>query len=299
MTRRLPAPLSGMAAARRPSGVIFGTVVPIVAVFSGLIVSGMVYVALTGSSTMPPWMTVVAFGSVLLVVYAWVRLKERRPFATIGFVVDGNLARHALRGAGVGVGLATAAMLILALCGQAEIRWGGGELSAGDWFLAAAWIGIFAVQASAEEAAVRGLAMQAYARRLGVAAAIILQAVLFALLHGQNDGMGALPVVNLLLVGIALGCWAVADGSLWGVCAFHGAWNWSLSWLFGSVVSGQGGDDRGIFSVALSAEGSEALTGGAFGVEGSVVVTALLAALIAVLLPRVRRAVLAARNSSR
>lgn len=295
MKRNLPAPLAGIFEAKRPTGVLLGTLVPIIAVYGGLIVPSLVFSALTGSHNMPPWMTVVAFGSILLILFAWLRLKEGRRFRTLGFVVDRQLLPRVMKGAGVGVGLATLSILLLCALGQAEVHWNGGALSASDWLMAIAWVPIFAVQGSGEEAAMRGLAMQAYARRFGVIAAIVLQAVLFAVLHGQNDGMGVLPVVNLLLVGIALGCWAVAGGSLWAVCAFHAAWNWSLSWLFGVAVSGQGGDGGGIFSVMLHPDSAEALTGGTFGIEGSLVVSVVLAALIAILVRPLLRVIREAR----
>lgn len=143
----------------------------------------------------------------------------------------------------------------------------------------------------------RGFAFQAYARRLGVVAALIGQAVLFAAMHGQNDGMGPLPLLNLVLVGIVFGCWAVAEGNLWGVCAFHAAWNWALLWLFGSTVSGQGSDGGGIFAVTLVSPGSDLLTGGVFGMEASLITTGILAVVALALLRPVVRAVRAARMS--
>nr|WP_255498855.1 MULTISPECIES: CPBP family intramembrane glutamic endopeptidase [unclassified Leucobacter] len=153
-----------------------------------------------------------------------------------------------------------------------------------------AWIAIFGVQSSAEEIAMRGFAMQSYARSFGAPVAIVLQAVLFAALHGQNDGMNVLPIINLLLVGLVLGCWAIRDGALWGVCAFHAAWNWSQSWLFGAAVSGQSSKGGSIFTTTTSESGNALLTGGTFGIEGSIIVTLVLAAMLALLVrPAVRK----------
>lgn len=294
MNRPLPAPLSGIYEARRPTGVIFGTIVPILAVYGGLIGSAMVYVMLTGSGEMPAWMTVVAFGTIMLVLFAWLRLKDRRRFSTLGFTVNRGVLPRVLRGGAVGVALVAVTVLLLRLFGLAEVHWNGAALGASDWLMALAWVPIYAVQASGEEAAMRGFAMQSYARRLGVPVAILLQAVLFAALHGQNDGVSILPLLNLMLVGVALGCWAVVDGNLWGVCAFHAAWNWSLSWLFGIAVSGQGGGG-GMFAVALTDDSPDFLTGGDFGIEGSMLVSVVLAVLIACLVRPLWRAVREAR----
>lgn len=135
-TCTLPAPLSGIYAARRPTGLILGTLVPIVAIFGGLMVPAMVYSLLTGSGEMPSWMTVVAFGTVVLLIFGWVKFKEGRSAATLGFNRGAGVPIQLLRGVGAGVGLVAVIMLLLVLFGQAEIRWNGGALSAAQWGLA-------------------------------------------------------------------------------------------------------------------------------------------------------------------
>ena len=41
-----------------------------------------------------------------------------------------------------------------------------------------------------------------------------------------------------MLVSLLLGFWALSEGGLWGVIAFHATWNWAQNSLFGVPVSG-------------------------------------------------------------
>lgn len=274
--------------AKRPTGVIVATLLVVVATMGSLVGLGMLYMTLTGSGDMPPWMTVVVFSAVIFIIGLWVRFKEGRRFSTLGFSQPRRAPAKILRGVGGGLLAAMVSLTVLVMLGQGTIAWNGNMLTATDWLMIVAWIGIYAVQSSSEEIAVRGFATQAYARRFGLIAALVMQGILFAALHSGNDGFDALPILNLFLVSIMLGCWMVADGGLWGTCAFHATWNWSLSKLFGTAMSGQGGGS-GIFIVTPANDGNDVLTGGQFGIEGSVIVSVVLIVAIACLAKPVRR----------
>lgn len=288
-TRRLPVPFSGMLEAKRPTGIIVATLLVVAATYGSLILSGIAYSAITGSGDMPWWMGAVVFGGIVALIGLWVRFKEGRRFRTLGFEEPRRAPKQILRGIAGGLLATAVAVLTLVALGQGSIRWNGDTLAPIDWLMAVVWIGVYAVQSSSEEIATRGFAMQAYARRVGVFAAIGMQAVLFAALHAGNDGFGILPVVNLLLVAVTLGLWVLNDGSLWGACAFHATWNWALTRLFGTTMSGSE-STFGLFAVSPAADGSDLVTGGAFGIEGSIITTVLLAAAAAILLrPALRR----------
>lgn len=295
-TKTLPAPLSGILTAQRPTGVILGTILAFALVYGCLAGLGITYSILFNSQTMPPWMTVVVFGAIIALVFVWVKYKERRTIRSIGFARTSRPKQQILRGAALGAGLVALGLIALALLGQGTLAWNGNHLDASAWLMALVWLGIYAVQGSSEEIVFRGFLSQAYARKLGVIAAIILQAAMFAIMHSDNDGMGVLPVINLLLVAIALSFWSISEGSLWGVCAFHASWNWAQAHLFGIAVSGQGGNGGGIFSFTPSERGSALLLGGEFGLEGSIIVTIILAALALLYAQPLRRA-LAARST--
>lgn len=64
----LPAPLSGILSARRPTGVILATIIAILAVYGSLIAPLYVYLAVAGTPFMPWWMTIMAFGLVIVII---------------------------------------------------------------------------------------------------------------------------------------------------------------------------------------------------------------------------------------
>lgn len=216
---------------------------------------------------------------------AWVLVKERRPVGSLGFFPATRIGRN------LGLGALVAALL-LAIPVGVNLLGGWYETSPAPGFpLLAAVVALtgFAVQASTEEVITRGYLMQVAHRKWGLLAAIAFQAVVFALLHGVNFDVGVLPLVNILLIGLVLGIWALAEGSLWGVCAFHVVWNWCQGNIAGIQVSGMN-----LESALLTTEpvpGSAGLlTGGGFGVEGSVLTTAVLLIATAVAVGALRAA---------
>ena len=102
---------------------------------------------------------------------------------------------------------------------------------------------------------------------------LAVQAVLFAVAHQQALG-SPVALLNLVLFAVLAALWALRQGSLWGVIGFHAAWNWVQGNVAGIAVSGN--EAPGGALVRLVPDGPAALSGGAFGAEGSLVVTAVL-----------------------
>lgn len=147
----------------------------------------------------------------LLALYLWVRLKEGRPFATVGF---------RSRPSGIGLGAAVAfgmfAAVVLAgvVSGQATLQARPPTAALIGGVLVA--LAGFVVQGSTEEILTRGYLMQATVRRWGLVAGVAVQAAVFALLHGLNPGTSVPALVNLVLVAVFLAGWALLEGGLWG-----------------------------------------------------------------------------------
>jgi hypothetical protein len=122
--------------------------------------------------------------------------------------------------------------------------------------------------------------MQLIASRHGLVIALIVNAVLFGLAHAGNTEPTkelALGVVNIILFGTFIGLYAAREGSLWGVCGWHAAWNWLLGLGFGLEVSGHVLDVTPLFVDLTTTTGAPWwLTGATFGPEASVVTTAIL-----------------------
>lgn len=224
---------------------------------------------------------VVFFGLTAALLIAWVVLFERRPVATIGLNGDG--VKRFLRGYAIGLGFLLAVIGIIWLAGGYRIEGGGAFASAA---VPAALLPIgalllgFIVQGSTEELLFRGWLMQLIASRHGLVIALIVNAVLFGLAHAGNTEPTkelALGVVNIVLFGTFIGLYAAREGSLWGVCGWHAAWNWLLGLGFGLEVSGHVLDVTPLIVDLTATDGAPWwLTGASFGPEASVVVTAIL-----------------------
>lgn len=129
-----------------------------------------------------------------------------------------------------------------------------------------AWI----IQGAAEELFLRGFMFQAITARYDVYKGIIIPAIVFALLHLGNNGINAISLINILLCGLALMLIVLKDGNLWGAFGFHTAWNLLQGNVFGISISGNM-MDVSLFKTVIQAD--TIWSGGAFGLEGSLLTT--------------------------
>ncbi|NHD16181.1 MULTISPECIES: CPBP family intramembrane glutamic endopeptidase [unclassified Actinopolyspora] len=215
----------------------------------------------------------------VLALGAWLILKERRPFSTVGFPPVRGVLRSLLLGVVVALAAVTLLVLLGVVTGRLVLERDSSHALTAVLVLPAL-LG-FVVQASSEEILVRGYLLQVTWRKWGLGAAVCAQAVVFALLHGLNTGFGLLPLVNLLLISLVLVFWALIEGGLWGVCAFHAVWNWCQGNLYGVEVSGMTLTTT-LFRTESAPSGSTLLTGGDFGLEGGLLTSLVLACCLVV-----------------
>ena len=222
-----------------------------------------------------------AFAFTAGIVILWVTLFERRGLREIGF--NGSGLKRFLRG--YAIGLAFLVVVVGAIWAL-----GGYRIDAAGAFgaanVGAALIPIvvllvcFIIQGSTEEILTRGWLMQVIASRHGLAWGVGLSSALFGLLHAANIEPSpelVAGVLNVVLFGVFIGLYAAREGSLWGVCGWHAAWNWLLGLGFGLEVSGHVIETTPLV-VDLGTQTTVPwwITGAAFGPEGSVVTTAVL-----------------------
>ncbi len=180
---------------------------------------------------------------------------------------------EALLGAALGLGfMAVSAAVVTAL--------GGYTFRVADVDLLAVVAPILAVTVGAavvEELVFRGLALQALERLLGSWVALAVTAGFFGLTHLFNPGATPWSALAIAIeAGGLLGAAFLWRRNLWFVIGLHLAWNAAVA-LLGIPVSGHAAP--GLLVADLS--GPSVLTGGAFGIEGSLV-TVTLGALLAV-----------------
>lgn len=219
------------------------------------------------------------FSGIGLAVLAWVRFAERRPFASIGLASE-KKGKRFLRGWAIGVGTSFTVVAAIWAAGGYEARAFGEALGSPKALMSIALLAVgFAVQSSAEELLFRGWLLSAMARKVHVAVAAGAVSTVFALLH-FSPGQHLLVTLNLFLFGVFTCAWAVRGGHIWTVMGWHAGWNWLLGIGFDLPVTGV---DTGVpaLLVQLTPRGSDPLTGGAQGPEGSFVCTLLFVAGIA------------------
>lgn len=172
---------------------------------------------------------------------------------------------------GMGIGIVLISLVFLMIWGL-----GGLDIVILDWsasFLPslALTVLLFACVAVSEEFFSRGYVQGLIRDQYGTKAAIIVSSFLFTLLHALNPDVfsSPLPVVNLFLAGLLFGISREVSGGLWMPIGLHFTWNLLQGSLFGFPVSGLPIDSV----LTHHAAGSDVLTGGGFGAEGSIIAT--------------------------
>lgn len=93
-----------------------------------------------------------------------------------------------------------------------------------------------------EETGFRGYVFQTLGERMPVWSAAILMSVVFALAHFTLSGFSLSFVVTVTVISLMFLCLRFATGSLWFGVGFHGAWDWTQTFLIGLSTTGAGYD---------------------------------------------------------
>jgi len=137
--------------------------------------------------------------------------------------------------------------------------------------------------AALEEVFIRGVLQFTLERHIGTTAAVLIPSFVFGLIHLRNPGLSKLAMVNIILAGLLLALLTSRTRSLYAAIGFHITWNFFQGTVFGMPVSGNDlGTDRIWRGQAVM--GTDWLSGGSFGPEGTVWCTAMFVLLIAALL---------------
>ena len=228
------------------------------------------------------WMSlelISAFTLIYVILWLWLYLFEKRPFWTMGYELKDALMQYG-RGFLIGAVMFASTVGILSLFNSVGFEQGdpanqGFAALGGVTLVLFGWI----VQGGAEEVLMRGWVLPVIGARYKPWIGLLLSSALFALLHGLNPNLSLIAILNLALFGAFAGLYAMREGSLWGISALHTVWNWVQGNFFGFEVSGTNASGGTLFN--LMETGADWLTGGLFGPEGGLAVTAVLAAGIA------------------
>jgi membrane protease YdiL (CAAX protease family) len=204
-------------------------------------------------------------------------LDGQRPLVSLGLDFR-RAALPALWGCVTGILVNAAAYLIIVVTGGMKPAFGVLTLAAPSGFvlMAALLVGTSAV----EELGFRGYPVKVMDEQWSRWGAVLLTSALFAVCHCVNPSVNPVGMANVFLAGVILALVYLKSGSLWAAIGFHFGWNFAEGPLLGSTVSGYGN-----FPTLLTntASGPDIVSGGGFGVEGSILTTAVAGAVIVLL----------------
>ena len=216
-----------------------------------------------------------SFGFVLNTVFRWTRKIEKRPIRTLGFYRE-NFFSNLLKG--FGLGLALFLLTLLGLVALGQYRFESIHLNPYSLVFVIFTIPFWILQGTTEEVVARTWLLPQLASRTNLKLSVLISSLFFTLLHAGNSGLTPLSLVNLFLFGVAMSLYLLKTDTIWGIGGIHGAWNFAQGNLFGVLVSGQ---SSGTSIMKFTPQGNQDwLSGGSFGIEGSIVSSIILFLLI-------------------
>jgi uncharacterized protein len=210
---------------------------------------------------------------VLAVIAAsWImtRAVHRKPFGAFGLTLHPSTALELLTGLGLGVVMMAGIFVVELATGMAHVSFLVGDAGEGAKRMVLGGAEFF-LAASLEELLFRGYLFQVLIQWVTLFPAVIITAILFALAHGFNPGVGTLAYVNIALISLTLSLAYYKTRGLWLPIGLHFGWNFAQTMVFGFPTSGLSPDRLAILELVQS--GPEWLTGGVFGPEGGVLAT--------------------------
>ena len=240
-----------------------------------------VYLAtfVTAGLVLRPFVQWAALLSVTVATAITIRVWERGRWDVGFFIAARRAAGEFLRGI-------LFATLLVAVCASLMMASRTIRIMAGGGFSGSELLSVFIPAALHEELAFRGYLYQKL-REWSRTTAIVISSSVFALLHSGNIGVSAIALANVLMAGVLLAFAYELFRALWFPIGIHLAWNVVSGPILGFPVSGF--SPRVAF-LRVASGGPVLLTGGAFGIEASIFMTAVEIAGIALLWRAVERA---------
>jgi len=213
----------------------------------------------------------IVLGFMVLLTFVFRKYIDRKSFVSMGYSIKGRYI-DILMGISVGFVLISLGFFILKFAGHLNVE----SIIFNTNIVSYSFI-FFFFAAMIEEIIFRGYILNNLLSSMkNKYLALSISAVLFALIHGLNPNLSILSMVNLFIAGLALGITYVYTKNLWFPIFLHVSWNYFQGPIFGFEVSGM--DTVSIINQKVT--GSDIITGGEFGFEGSIILTALLFGMI-------------------
>ena len=270
---------------------IIAAILSVVLLVAGSVVSDIIYKATDVPSLFEKWLgsdnLAAFFSEYLMFIGIWIITflfvvvpKSNRPMLKAwGYNRDGNNIKGIIAGALLGFGCNGFCVLMSVLMGDIKLSFYGFNPT-----ILLAFLLVVMIQSGAEEITDRLYLYQKLRRRYkSPLFAIIINPVVFMLLHVVNDGFMVLAGVQIVLVGIIFSVLVYYYNSLWAAIWFHTLWNYTQNIIFGLPNSGRV-SDYSIFKLEAASAHSGLFYDVGFGVEGSIGSTLVLAVVLAVII---------------
>lgn len=206
----------------------------------------------------------------LATIAYWVKYVEKRPMTSLGFVKT-SVFKELIKGWLIGSSLLSLPLLVLWGFGMVQFNFGYLSLEAIGLFLV--YVLAWQIQSASEELLTRGYLLPVITQQHNKIYAVAVSSLLFSAFHLANSDISLVALINIALFGLLMCLYVIWKKNLWGVCGIHASWNCFQGSVFGIEVSGNSGYSS---LITTHLKGSELLTGGQFGLEGSLLTMLLL-----------------------
>lgn len=151
------------------------------------------------------------------------------------------------------------------------------------------WILAFGIQGAAEEIMCRGFLLNSLKDRISVPIAILISSMAFVFPHLSGlievDFVYAIVgIINLYLISIIFSVLVLWRADIWTACGLHSIWNFILYVIMGLSLSGSESISKGV--ILFRVKDASILNGAEYGIEASIITTAVLGMLILVMAKR-------------
>ncbi len=213
------------------------------------------------------------------IVLFW-KLIQKKTVRDLGFT--GNPVSY-LTGALIGAVLVLISTIVIVLTGAIKFN---GVFDKINIPMVAAMLICYVLQGAMEEILCRGVVHQLLIKKTSVPVTIGVSAALFTIPHlsgmsGDSPMNVAAGIVNLILISVIFSLLTLRFKSIWATCGLHSLWNYILCSILGLNLSGIDETVASVFN--MTSVGSNILNGGEYGIEASIITTAVLSVSIAVI----------------
>lgn len=212
------------------------------------------------------------FAGVALTLMAWVKWFEKRPITSVGFFKD-KWGLEIAKGWFWGTVLLSASFLLSYFCGG--LTFDKVDFSPKTICYVLSLIPFWFIQGGTEELITRGWLLPLVNKRTNLAVAVAISSTLFGLMHLGNNHVTVASMLSLILSGFLMALYMLKTDNIWGVAGLHGAWNFMQGNFFGVAVSGAK-TGASILTFKSKVGAPDWLSGGEFGIEGSLMASLVL-----------------------